>query len=94
MVLAMTTGDALKAIKNAAKAGAVVFSIHAMDRQDGRRVTAVEAIYAPVNAISIRDQKDSTYLVTGSGLAGKRSLSLVVTVEHGVFVVTVWRNFR
>jgi hypothetical protein len=93
-MLFMTTGEALKTVKAAAKAGQVFFRFHANERQAERKVTATEILHALTNATGILDQRDGTWKVTGPGLAGKKSLTVIVAIENGIVVITVWRNFR
>ena len=89
----MRLGEALQKIRSAAKAKRVVFVYHATERQELRKISTAEVLHALANATHILDQRDGTYLVVGPSLSGK-SLSVVVTIDDGVIVITVWRNHR
>lgn len=93
----VTPGQARKAIVEAANAGAVVFRYHAAgpgQRMTQRRITTDEVLFALANVAQLDDQRDGTWKVRGPGLAGGRGLTVVVAIEAGVVVVTVWRNSR
>lgn len=60
---------------------------------DERCITKADAIRVLATTFAIADQLDGTWRVTGKRLDG-RDLTLIVAVERGVVVVTIWKGGR
>jgi hypothetical protein len=86
----MTPAEALRQIRGYAAAGRVVFSRHAYERMDERGATVRDVIKACAMASRCkRGERDGRWKVTGKDLAGD-DLSVVVAIEGGVIVVTIF----
>ncbi|MSP60397.1 MAG: hypothetical protein EXR72_08655 [Myxococcales bacterium] len=80
----MKRGEVIKAITRAAKAGALVFTSHALDEMEDDDEAPASVAAAVAAASSFTRQHDGTWRVCGEGL------TVVVAARESVVVVTVF----
>jgi hypothetical protein len=85
----VTAAQALEAVRGYAAANRYVISAHAMTRMRQRNVTPGDVHHALCNARTCRAVEDDKWRVTGPDRDGD-DLDLVVAIEDGVVVVTVF----
>ena len=89
--MARDEAQALKDIKGFAAANRIDYTTHAIERMHERRVNRPDIVYALINAAtcSADDEDEDKWKVTGPDLDGD-NLKIVVVIEGGVLVVTVF----
>ncbi len=86
----MTPSEALADIRGFASAGRIVYGFHARQRMRERRVRQVDVQTALVGAVACRFQpEEGTWKATGPDADGDE-LTVIVALEDGVVVVTVF----
>jgi hypothetical protein len=87
----MTPAEALEDVRGYAKAGRIMMSGHADQEMRNAGATFADVQRALSNAQKCRPSKDSPdrWVITGPDL-DEDDLTLVVVIESGVIVVTVW----
>ena len=86
----MRADEALEAVRGYAAANRVRLTRHALARMEERCVTSGDVRAALMSATSCQLEPDARWLVGGGRDLGEAPLALVVVIQDGVIVVTVF----
>ncbi len=87
----MTKARAIREVRAAVADGRVLVTAHASDRMLERRVSIDDVLHVLSTTLRFESQGDASWLARGA-IDTRRQLAVVLTIEDGVVVITVWKE--